>query len=344
MRALLAALAACVAIHAGAAAPRSPGYAARPEVHAFIADMVEKYGFSREKLERLFSAARPQRSILRAMQAPAETTPRGWEAYKALFLTRERIDAGVRFQRANAEPLARAAQTYGVPESIIVAILGVETAYGRNTGNYRVIDALSTLAFDFPQRADFFRGELEQYLLYTREEGLEALDVKGSYAGAIGIPQFMPGTYRRYGVDFDGDGRRDLARSAADAVGSVANFLMEHGWQSAQPVAVRARVAGERYSPLLQVGVKPGIPVESLTEFGVAVSEPLPAGSLCTLIELPNPGKDPEYRVGLQNFYVLTRYNRSSLYALAVQELAGAIEAALSAPISPGPPPGFRPG
>ena len=339
MRALLAALAACVAFHAGAAAPRMAGYAARPEVRAFVSEMVEKYGFSREELERLFSAARPQRSILRAMQTPAETTPRGWEAYKALFLTRERIDAGVRFREANAESLARAAQAYGVPESIIVAILGVETAYGRNTGNYRVIDALSTLAFDFPQRADFFRGQLEQYLLYAREEGLEALDLKGSYAGAIGIPQFMPGTYRRYGVDFDDDGRRDLTHSAADAVGSVANFLKEHGWQSAQPIAVGARVIGDRYAALLDAGVKPSVPVESLPDFGITASEPLPPGSLCTLIELSNPGKDPEYRVGLQNFYVLTRYNRSSLYALAVQELAGAIEAALNAPFSTAPPP-----
>ena len=324
MLALLAALAACLAFHAGDAAARASGYAARPEVRAFVSGMVEKYGFSRDELARVFAAARPQRSILRAMQAPAEATPRGWEAYKALFLTPERIEAGVRFREANAGALQKAAQTYGVPESIIVAILGVETAYGRNTGN--------------------FRGELEQYLLYAREEGLEALDLKGSYAGAIGIPQFMPGTYRRYGVDFDGDGRRDLTRSAADAVGSVGNFLKEHGWQNAQQIAVVARVTGERYRRLLENGIRPVVPVESLPDFDVAVDAPLPPGSLCTLVELPSPGQEPGYRVGLQNFYVLTRYNRSSLYALAVQALAGAIEEAGNGALTPAPPPPRAPG
>jgi len=326
IRIFIALLLVCLSPHAAVAGAHGKGYAARPEVRSFVADMVEKHGFSRDELDRVFSVARPQRSILRAMLAPAESQQRSWQAYRTIFLTPERIQAGVRFREANDEALARAAALYGVPAEIIVAIIGVETAYGRNTGNYRVIDALSTLAFDFPKRADFFRNELEQYLLYAREEGFEATGLRGSYAGAFGIPQFMPGTYRRFAVDFDGDGRRDLSHSAADAVGSVANFLKEHGWQAGQPIAVPAQVSGEGYHALIEAGVKPTLPVEQLGELGIAVAEPLPSSALCTLIELQSSGQSPEYRVGLENFYVLTRYNRSSLYALAVQELALAVE------------------
>jgi membrane-bound lytic murein transglycosylase B len=331
IRALFASLLACVALDAAGANAHTTGYAARPEVREFVAEMVDKHGFSREELDRIFSAARPQRTILRAMLSPAESPQRSWLAYRALFVTPQRIEAGVRFRESNAGALARASASYGVPEEIVVAIIGIETVYGRNLGNYRVIDALATLAFDFPERRDFFRGELEQYLLYAREEGIQALALKGSYAGAIGIPQFMPGTYRRFAVDFDGDGRRDLSHSAADAIGSVANFLKEHGWQAGQPIAVPARVSGDAYRALIEEGIKPSVPVLALGAFGVSVAESLPPGSLCTVIELQTPGHAPEYRVGLDNFYALTRYNRSSLYALSVQELAHAIEQAYRA-------------
>ncbi|MFH1604095.1 MAG: lytic murein transglycosylase, partial [Pseudomonadota bacterium] len=208
----------------------------------------------------------------------------------------------------------------------IVAIIGVETVYGRNMGNYRVIDALTTLAFDYPPRAEFFRGELENFLLYARDAGIDVLGLKGSYAGAIGIPQFMPGSYRRYAVDLDGDGRQDLSGSFADAIGSVANFLEAHGWESGQPVAFAARVEGRDYRKLVDAGIKPTFRCGDLANFGVKTDHQANADAPCALIELATPGERSEYLVGLGNFYVLTRYNRSSLYAGAVLELARAVK------------------
>ena len=215
-----------------------------------------------------------------------------------------------------------------MPEEIIVAIIGVETVYGRNTGNYRVIDALSTLAFDYPPRAEFFRGELENYLLYARDAGIDTLALKGSYAGAIGIPQFMPGSYRRYAVDLDGDGRQDLSGSFADAIGSVANFLKAHGWQTGEPVAYPAQVQGENFRSLVDAGIKPAYRYGDLANFGVSAEGEAGADASCALIELTTPDEASEYLVGFTNFYVLTRYNRSSMYAAAVLELAQAVKAA----------------
>ena len=200
--------------------------------------------------------------------------------------------------------------------------------YGRNTGNYRVIDALTTLAFDYPPRAEFFRGELENFLLYARDAGIDTLGLKGSYAGAIGIPQFMPGSYRRYAVDHDGDGRQDLSGSFADAIGSVANFLRAHGWEAGQPVAFAARVQGQNYRKLVDAGIKPTYRYGDLSEFGVSAAAESAADAPCALIELETPGEASEYLVGLTNFYVLTRYNRSSMYAAAVLELARAVKSA----------------
>ena len=308
----------------------SPGvfaqnYAARVEVRSFIADMVEQHGFERGELLTLFSKVRHQSAVLRAISAPAESAPRSWQAYRSRFVNPERIAAGVQFYERHAQALERAAKIYGVPEEIIVAIIGIETVYGRNLGGYRVIDALATLTFDYPQRAGYFRGELEQFLLHARQESIDVLGVKGSYAGAIGIPQFMPGSYRRYAVDFDGDGRRDLSASAVDALGSVANFLKEHGWQRAQPIAFAARVLGEGFRTLLASGIKPVYRVADLGSFAVSVEENVDPELGVALIELETAGQQPEYRVGLDNFYVLTRYNRSSFYAIAVFDLAGQI-------------------
>ena len=218
-----------------------------------------------------------------------------------------------------------------MPEEIIVAIIGVETVYGRNTGSYRVIDALTTLAFDYPPRAEFFRGELENYLLYARDAGIDTLALKGSYAGAIGIPQFMPGSYRRYAVDLDGDGKQDLSGSFADAIGSVANFLKAHGWQSGEPVAYAAQVQGENYRRLVDIGIKPVTRCGDLADYGVSAAGQAKADASCALIELATPGEASEYLVGLNNFYVLTRYNRSSMYATAVLQLAQAVKAAAQA-------------
>jgi membrane-bound lytic murein transglycosylase B len=313
---------------AAAAAPR---YAGREDVRQFIAEMADKHGFVRKELRALFARAHFQPAIIKAITPPIEPRARSWQAYRALFLTPERIQAGVEFRERQHAALARAAEIYGVPEEIIVAIIGVETVYGRNTGNYRVIDALSTLAFDYPPRAEYFRGELEHYLLYARDAGIDTLALTGSYAGAIGIPQFMPGSYRRYAVDFDGDGREDLSGSFADAIGSVANFLQAHGWERGEPVAYAAQVHGGNYRKLVDAGIKPVYRCGDLAEFGVSASGGAEADAPCALIELETPGEPSEYLVGRANFYVLTRYNRSSLYAAAVLALAQAVESAKQA-------------
>ena len=303
-------------------------YAEREDVRRFIAEMVDKHGFVGDELRALFSRARFQPAIIKAITPPTEGRARSWQAYRALFLTPQRIQAGVEFRERQREALARAAELYGVPEEIIVAIIGVETAYGRNTGNYRVIDALTTLAFDYPPRAEFFRAELEHYLLYARDAGIDTLGLKGSYAGAIGIPQFMPGSYRRYAVDLDGDGKQDLSGSFVDAIGSVANFLKAHGWETGQPVAYTAQVQGENYRTLIDAGIKPAYRCGDLADFGVSAAGEAKPDTPCALIELATPGEASAYLVGLTNFYVLTRYNRSSLYAAAVLELAQAVKSA----------------
>ncbi len=318
----------CLALGIAAPVPAASSYERRAEVRQFIAEMVERHGFVKRELQTLFSRARFQPAIIKAITPPSVPRARSWQAYRALFLTRERIDAGVAFREKQREALARASELYGVPEEIIVAIIGVETVYGRNTGSYRVIDALSTLAFDYPPRAEFFRGELENFLLYARDADIDVLSAKGSYAGAIGIPQFMPGSYRRYAVDMDGDGRQDLFGSYADAIGSVANFLKQHGWQTGQPVAFAARVQGEQYRKLIDAGIKPTYRFSDLGEFGVRAEGEAAAEEPCALIELATPDESSEYLVGLENFYVITRYNRSSHYAAAVLELAQALKSA----------------
>ncbi len=303
-------------------------YAEREDVRQFIAEMVDKHGFVRKELRTLLSKARFQPTIIKAITPPIEPRAKSWQAYRALFLTPERIEAGIAFREHHRVALARAVELYGVPEEIIVAIIGVETVYGRNTGSYRVIDALATLAFDYPPRAEFFRGELENYLLYARDAGIDTLALKGSYAGAIGIPQFMPGSYRRYAVDLDGDGKQDLSGSFADAIGSVANFLKAHGWQSGEPVAYAAQVQGENYRSLIAAGIKPTYRYGDLASFGIHAAGEAKTDAPCALIELATPGEASEYLVGLANFYVLTRYNRSSMYAAAVLELAQAVKSA----------------
>jgi membrane-bound lytic murein transglycosylase B len=318
----VALLLSCCAATAGA-----QGFADRPEVRAFIAEMVERHAFPQRALERLFADARYQDSILTAI-TPLPSGTRSWQNYRANFVNARRIDAGVQFWRVNAGTLERAARTFGVPPEIVIAIIGVETEYGRNTGSFRVLDALATLAFDYPRRADYFRAELEQYLLYTRESRLDATALRGSYAGAIGIPQFMPGSIRRYGVDFDGDGRRDLRGSAADAIGSVANFLLAHGWVAGALVALPARVEGEAYRAFADGEVVPIYRADVLREAGVDFSATVEAETPCALIELESPDEPPVHIVGLQNFYALTRYNRSSFYAAAVNELAEELKVA----------------
>jgi len=330
--------AASLALRLEAAAAQPHPYVERAEVKRFIGEMVHGHGFARKDLNRVFARAWFQPAIVRAMSQPAETALASWQAYRALFVNAQRIDAGVQFTVRNAEPLGRAAAEFGVPEEIIVAIIGVETIYGRNLGTYRVIDALSTLAFDYPKRAEFFRAELESYLVFAREMKIDPLRVKGSYAGAIGIPQFMPGTYRRFAVDYDGDGQANLAGSAADAIGSIGNFLRAHGWVRGEPVAAIADVSGDAWRALIEAGVTPSRRAGDLAGLGIKSRIALPADTLCALIELESPGQPAEVRVTLQNFFVLTRYNRANLYAAAVLDLAAELVRARSAPpVSPAP-------
>lgn len=315
-------------------APRAasqPSYAARPEVRQFIAELVASEGFNAKALQRVFSRVRFQPAVIAAMSRPLIAPPQ-WHEYAPRFVNPARIEAGIAFWRENEAALARAEREFGVPAEVIVAIIGVETNYGRNTGSYRVLDALTTLAFDYPRRAEFFRGELKQFLLLAREQAISPLQPSGSYAGAIGIPQFMPGSVRAYAVDFDGDGTIDLERDIADAVGSVGNFLLRHGWQSGQPVMALARIETEDENALATTfdgGVAERRPLADWVRLRVTGFEipgdlaPDPVG----LVMLEEPGAS-SYWLAFSNWYVLTRYNRSRLYASAVHALALALKEA----------------
>jgi membrane-bound lytic murein transglycosylase B len=323
------------ALGAQAAPPPRPAdhatYANRVEAREFIRGMVENHGFNERELRSLFSQVRRQPEILKAIRPPVSPRTRSWANYRPIFVNDRHVAEGMRFFGQNAEALARAEREYGVPQEIIVAIIGVETFYGRNMGKWRVADALATLAFDYPPRADYFRAELETFLLFTREAGIDPLSVLGSYAGAIGIPQFMPRSYRLFAVDFDGDGVALLRSSPTDAIGSVANFLKLHGWVPGEPVAYRAEIGNADAAPLVAAGLKPSRSVADLAAAGVAIrADPAPKpGALGALIELETPDKPSEYRIGLENFYVITRYNQSSFYAAAVTDLAAILRLAL---------------
>lgn len=312
---------------AGGAGAQGTPYGTRPEVRAFVREMVERHGFVERELAFLFSRARRDATVLRAITAPKDTRARSWREYRDRFVSEPRIAEGVEFWRREARALERAAREHGVPEEIVVAIIGIETVYGRQTGGYRVVDALTTLAFDHPPRAEFFRSELEQYLLFTRDAGIDVFSVRGSYAGAIGIPQFMPGSYRRYAVDFDGDGAIDLRASVADSIGSVANFLARHGWRRGEPIALPAHVSGAAHRAMLEAGIEPSFRLQDLKQHGVETRTGLALDTPVALIDLETPGAPTEYRLGLRNFWVLTRYNRSSFYAAAVTDLASALRA-----------------
>ena len=310
-------LLAALALPVGAA---SASFADDPAVVEFARDLGERHAFDADELLAQFARIRPNARVLQLIRPPATPLQRSWERYRPRFLNERRIDGGVRFWQENRASLARASATYGVPEEVIVAIIGVETEYGRNTGGFGVLEALATLAFHYPRRAEFFRTELEQFLLLARENGMNALAVRGSFAGAIGIPQFMPGSQRRYAVDFDGDQRVDLGGSVDDAIGSVARFLEQHGWEPGMPVAVPAHTAGEPERALIEAGIQPTLVAGDLARQGI-VADADPA-AVVTLVDLVSPGYATEYWLGFNNFYVITRYNRSSFYAMSVFQLA----------------------
>jgi membrane-bound lytic murein transglycosylase B len=258
------------------------------------------------------------------MSAPS--TARPWHEFRSRYIDTARIAGGVKFWEQNAAALLRASRDYGVPEEIIVATIGIETLYGRDTGTVKVIDALATLAFEYPARAELFRGELEEYLLLARETGFDSLNVRGSYAGAMGIPQFLPSSYRKYAVDFDGDGKRDLWGDPADSIGSVANYYRTFGWLTGEPVTVPVEAGESMVDAVIAAGIKPHLKVAELRRRGVVPLAPVSDEAEAALFSVET-GSGLRYWLGLQNFYVITRYNRSVNYAMAVHELAREIRA-----------------
>jgi membrane-bound lytic murein transglycosylase B len=295
-----------------------------PAVALFIDEMVGKHQFRRAELQRLFAKVQPRPSIIRAMTAPS--TARPWHEFRGIYVNRVRIEAGVKFWRVHASAVERASREYGVPEEVIVATIGIETHYGRNTGNFRILEALSMLAFQYPPRAEFFRRELEEYLLLAREAGFDPMTVRGSYAGAIGIPQFLPSSYRAYAVDFDGDGIRDLIGTPADAIGSVANYYRKFGWRAGETVAVPAEASGSSVDTAKIGDIRPQTPVGELRRQGVVPLAAVGDETEAALFSVETES-GPRYWLGLNNFYVITRYNRSINYALAVHELAQELRA-----------------
>jgi membrane-bound lytic murein transglycosylase B len=293
----------------------------RAEVRAFIDETSRDLGFSRPQLEALLAQAETKQAILDAISRPAERVVPWWE-YRDRFLTEKRILQGTDFWIAHGEALRR------IPDAnvaaSVVGILGVETSFGRITGRYRVIDALATLAFDYPPRSEFFRGELRQFLLLSREESVDPRTALGSYAGAMGAPQFVSSSYRNFAIDGDGNGKRDLWNSWDDVIGSVANYLLVHGWREGEPVVVTAAFDGNDLSRFNTAKLELNETVQSLRDKGVRFETTLPADAPALLIVAD--GKDgPVYRVGFNNFYALTRYNRSPMYAMAVHDLGDAV-------------------
>ncbi|MGD2129639.1 MAG: lytic murein transglycosylase B [Lysobacterales bacterium] len=300
-----------------------------PGAEEFAARAAAEYNLDPEEVLLVLQNARFQKSIVDAISRPAEAKP--WFEYRPIFITEKRIAGGEEFWRNHELLVSTAAEEYGVDPQVIVAIIGVETFYGRIMGSYRVLDALATLSFHYPDtgndRSDFFSKELMQFFLLGSEEGLPLREVTGSYAGAMGMGQFMPSSYREYAVDLDGDGRRDLWSSMGDVIGSVANYLHRHGWQYGQPVAVPAEVAPDANMDLVaRRDFKPGRTVSELAEGGFTPLDTVPGDLPATVVRLEEEDHD-SYWITFNNFYVITRYNRSPLYAMAVFELSEAVRA-----------------
>jgi membrane-bound lytic murein transglycosylase B len=308
------------------------------EVSDFIDQMAEKHGFDRAELESVFKKVRYVDTTIQLMKPAPPGRPKNWRAYRARFVDPLRIDAGVAFWSTHADALARAEEQYGVPAEIIVGIIGVETVYGRNTGNFRVLDAVTTLGFDYPNtpnraaRMAYFRGEIENTLLFARESGIDPFSLLGSYAGAIGWPQFMPGSIRKFAVDFDGDDKIDLRNSPVDAIGSVAHFLVEHGWKRGEPIAFPATVSategGANWDAFIGKGLEAKYRLDELKAAGVSPTIEPPADMMFGLVDLQNGQEPTEYWLGGGNFFAITQYNRSYFYAMSVVDLGRAVRTA----------------
>jgi len=293
------------------------------QVNQFIDEMVIKHEFDTNELRILFGGTKYSDRVLQAMSRPAEGL--AWYKYRNIFLKKSRIDKGVTFWITYKEALNRAEHVYGGPAQIIIAIVGVETQYGQHKGKDRVMDSLATLAFHYPKRAKFFRSELEQFLLLTREQKVEPLSLKGSYAGAMGIPQFISSSYRNFAVDFDKDNKKDLWQKPVDAIGSVANYFNQHGWEAGESVTYPVRVTGDKADAAIDKDLKPNIKAGDLSEYDIISEQNIPEDTLLKVMKFEQKDRN-DYWIGLNNFYVITRYNHSTLYAMAVYQLSEEIK------------------
>jgi membrane-bound lytic murein transglycosylase B len=306
-------------------------YALNPAAIKMVDELVQEEGFDREELLQVFASAQRQESILKAIARPAEKS-KPWYEYREIFLNEKRLEQGVEFYNEHRATLERAERETGVPAQIIVAIIGVETYYGRIAGSYRVIDALSTLAFDYPPRSPFFTSELKSYLILTRQQGMDPLALKGSYAGAMGYGQFMPSSFLAYAVDFDGDEVVDIWNNPVDAIGSVANYFRRHGWRNGETVVAAASVTGEvadSWFVQSRKDLKPKHTVAQFAEAGVVATETLDPEALATAMKFELE-EGFEYWLGLHDFYVITRYNHSAMYAMCVYQLSQQIAGRIS--------------
>jgi membrane-bound lytic murein transglycosylase B len=319
-------IAAC--LFASQPALASPAYLEREDVRSFIETMRDEHGLEVSHVERVLASVRVDPVVVRLIGPPPSSAPspaRNYSRYRAKFITPDLIQTGAHFWKQHGEALARAETEFGVPAEVILGVLGVETRYGQNTGTFRAVDALATIAFDGERRQDFFRDELKELLLLARDKGIDPLAIRGSYAGAVGLPQFMPSSYRKYAVDFDGDGRVDLRGSAADAIGSIANYLKAFGWMSGEAPSAPVRLLPGT-EPELVSGLDRIHELLAVQGKGVVFSGAEPPGGPISIFELPTPGKPSRFMAGFTNFEVVTRYNRSTFYASAVLELGDAIQ------------------
>ena len=288
-----------------------------PGIPVFIDEMVFKHQFKRDDLDQMFQRAQYRQAVINAISAP--TTIKPWPQYRAAFTNTKHISDGLKFWQNHMNALQRAEKEYGVPQEMIVAVIGVETNYGRNTGKFNILDALTTLAFDYPRRADFFRNELEQYLLLAREQKFEPFKTQGSYAGALGIPQFMPSSYRKHAVDYNNDGKINLLNDPEDSIGSVANYFKKYGWQSGEPVAARVKL-----NEMTELNIKETHSMATWAEMGVSPMEQIADLNSAWLLDFTVP-EGKEFWLAFKNFQVIMLYNNNIFYAMSVHQLADAL-------------------
>ncbi len=308
---------------AGSKAQNVQGFK-KQDVQNFINELIKEHGFSRPELEKVFASIEYKPRIVELISTPAERKLAWWE-YRNLFINDRRINQGVAFWVKHRKILEKAEKDYGVSPAVIIGILGIETGFGRNSGGFRVVDALSTLGFGYPRRASFFKKELREFLILAREQGFDPLTLKGSYAGAMGIPQFMPSSYRAYAIDYDGSGQADIWGSPADAIGSIASYLHKHKWAAGKIVAAKAEVKGEKFTSVISQNPRPKKTFDEAKKFGWQSEKALSGNAKVRGIELEGKG-GAEYWLTMHNFYVITRYNRSDMYAMAVWQLGSHVE------------------